>query len=148
MGSSFGLARAAQEAVTFDTGRRASGLLAQSFCLLEQSLFKSDLCDMASHRRCSIRSRTLRVAKRFHRAASARRCYRLASAAAEPIHTNGTATQARPLTADEHSFEAQLRAKFATHVALRRSGKGGKIEIRFTNEKDLLRIADILLDQE
>ena len=52
------------------------------------------------------------------------------------------------LTADEHAFEARMRAKYAAHISLRRSGKGGKIEIRFVNEKDLLRIADLLLDIE
>lgn len=66
-------------------------------------------------------------------------------AAAQP---KSAVAQAPSLTADEHAFESRLRAKYAAHVALRRNGKGGKIEIRFVNEKDLLRIADLLLDEE
>jgi ParB family chromosome partitioning protein len=52
------------------------------------------------------------------------------------------------LDADEHAFESRMRAKYATHVALRRSGKGGKIELRFTDEKDLLRLGDLLLGDD
>ncbi|MBV8362984.1 MAG: ParB/RepB/Spo0J family partition protein [Candidatus Eremiobacteraeota bacterium] len=52
---------------------------------------------------------------------------------------------ARPLSADEQDFESRLRFRFGTHVALRRAGEGGKIEIKFANDKDLLRVADILL---
>jgi ParB family chromosome partitioning protein len=65
---------------------------------------------------------------------------------AAPLPKNGIAQS--PLTADEHVFEQRLRAKFGAHVALRRSGKGGKIEIRFINEEDLLRIADLLIGEE
>jgi ParB family chromosome partitioning protein len=57
-------------------------------------------------------------------------------------------TPQRQLTSDEHAFESRLRQKYGTYVALRRAGKGGKIEIRFSNEKDLLRIGDLLLDEE
>ncbi len=53
----------------------------------------------------------------------------------------------KPLSADEHAFEAELREVYGTHVALRRSGKGGKIEFRFTSEKDLLRLSDLLLEE-
>ena len=77
---------------------------------------------------------------------SVRTLERLAGMAVAQAPQNGAAE--RSLTADEHAFESRLRAKFGAHVALRRSGKGGKIEIRFTNEKDLLRIADLLLDVE
>ncbi|MBV9972777.1 MAG: ParB/RepB/Spo0J family partition protein, partial [Candidatus Eremiobacteraeota bacterium] len=52
---------------------------------------------------------------------------------------------ARPLSADEQDFESRLRFRLGTHVALRRAGEGGKIEIKFANDKDLLRVADILL---
>jgi ParB family chromosome partitioning protein len=51
------------------------------------------------------------------------------------------------LSADEQDFESRLRFRLATHVALRRSGSGGKIEIKFANEKDLMRVADILLGE-
>lgn len=52
------------------------------------------------------------------------------------------------LDGDERAFEARLRAKYGTHVALRRSGKGGKIELRFTDEKDLVRLGDLLLGDD
>jgi ParB family transcriptional regulator, chromosome partitioning protein len=79
---------------------------------------------------------------------SVRALERLAGLAtvAAPVVKNGVPP--RSLTADEHAFEARLRTKFGAHVALRHSGKGGKIEIRFINEKDLLRIADLLIGEE
>lgn len=52
-----------------------------------------------------------------------------------------------PPTAEDQDFESKLRFRLGTHVALRRSGRGGKIEIKFANEKDLIRIADILLGE-
>ncbi|MBV8727897.1 MAG: ParB/RepB/Spo0J family partition protein [Candidatus Eremiobacteraeota bacterium] len=56
-----------------------------------------------------------------------------------------TAGAPQPLSADEQEFESRLRFRLGTHVALRRSGSGGKIEIKFANDKDLMRVADILL---
>ena len=58
------------------------------------------------------------------------------------------ATPLARLDANEHEFEARLRAKYGTYVALRRSGKGGKVELRFTDEKDLVRLGDLLLGDE
>jgi ParB family transcriptional regulator, chromosome partitioning protein len=52
----------------------------------------------------------------------------------------------RELTADEANFEARLRERYGTHVALVRGGKGGKIEFRFANENELLRLSDLLLE--
>ncbi|MBV8637917.1 MAG: ParB/RepB/Spo0J family partition protein [Candidatus Eremiobacteraeota bacterium] len=54
--------------------------------------------------------------------------------------------RARELSAEEHDFESRLRERFGTHVALVRSGRGGRIEFRFTNDKELLRLGDLLLD--
>jgi ParB family transcriptional regulator, chromosome partitioning protein len=56
------------------------------------------------------------------------------------------APRTRELTADEANFEARLRQRYGTHVALVRGGKGGKIEFRFANESELLRISDLLLE--
>lgn len=39
----------------------------------------------------------------------------------------------------------RLRYRLGTHVAFVRSGSGGRIEIRFTDEPDLIRLVDILL---
>lgn len=52
------------------------------------------------------------------------------------------------LSPDEHDFESRLREQYGTHVALVRSGRGGKIEFRFSNDKELLRLGDLLLDTE
>jgi ParB family chromosome partitioning protein len=54
---------------------------------------------------------------------------------------------ARELSADEQSFEARLRERFGVRVALVRSGKGGRIELRFTDEHELLRLGDLLLER-
>lgn len=52
----------------------------------------------------------------------------------------------RELSPEEHDFESRLRERFGTHVALVRSGKGGRIEFRFTNDKELIRLGDLLLE--
>ncbi|HUA08529.1 MAG TPA: ParB/RepB/Spo0J family partition protein [Candidatus Acidoferrales bacterium] len=56
------------------------------------------------------------------------------------------ASKSRELSPDEAAFETQLRQRYGTHVALVRGGKGGKIEFRFANESELLRLSDLLLD--
>jgi ParB family chromosome partitioning protein len=90
-------------------------------------------------------SQRMRLAERtIHEGLSVRTLERLAGAVNAPVEKN--VAQLRTLSADEHEFESRLRQKFGTHVALRRSGKGGKLEFRFINEKDLLRIADLLLE--
>ncbi len=64
--------------------------------------------------------------------------------------TTETATAKSPklreLSPDEHDFESRLRERFGTHVALVRSGKGGRIEFRFTNDKELIRLGELLLE--
>jgi ParB family chromosome partitioning protein len=54
--------------------------------------------------------------------------------------------RARELSPDEAEFESRLRERFGTHVALVRGSKGGKIEFRFANESELLRLSDLLLE--
>ncbi len=54
----------------------------------------------------------------------------------------------RELSPEEHDFESRLRERFGTHVAIVRSGRGGRIELRFTNDKELMRLGDLLLDIE
>lgn len=56
------------------------------------------------------------------------------------------APRTRELSPEEHDFESRLRERFGTHVALIRSGRGGRIELRFTNDKELIRLGDLLLD--
>ncbi len=53
----------------------------------------------------------------------------------------------RTLSAEDRDFESRLRTKFGAPVALRRTGPGGSVEIKFTSETDLIRIAEILLEE-
>jgi ParB family transcriptional regulator, chromosome partitioning protein len=51
----------------------------------------------------------------------------------------------RALSPDERDFEARLRERFGTHVALIRYRRGGRIELRFRDDDELTRLGDILL---
>ncbi|MBV8345142.1 MAG: ParB/RepB/Spo0J family partition protein [Candidatus Eremiobacteraeota bacterium] len=51
----------------------------------------------------------------------------------------------RPLSPDERDFEARLREKFGTHVAIVRYGRGGRIELRFSDDAELARLGDLLV---
>jgi ParB family transcriptional regulator, chromosome partitioning protein len=51
----------------------------------------------------------------------------------------------RALSADERDFETRLRERFGAHVALVRYGRGGRIEFRFTDDDELMRLGDALL---
>lgn len=48
---------------------------------------------------------------------------------------------------EDREFEARLRTKLGAAVALRRGASGGSIEIKYANETDLIRIAEILLEE-
>jgi ParB family chromosome partitioning protein len=54
----------------------------------------------------------------------------------------------RPLSPEERDFESRLRERFGAHVAIVRSGRGGKIELRFADDDELLRIGDLLLGED
>jgi|HubBroStandDraft_5_1064220.scaffolds.fasta_scaffold00058_11 ParB family chromosome partitioning protein len=54
----------------------------------------------------------------------------------------------RPLSPEERDFEARLREKLGTHVAVVRYGRGGRIELRFSNDEELTRLGDLLLGAE
>lgn len=62
------------------------------------------------------------------------------------VKTPAATGRVRELSPDEAEFESRLRERFGTHVALVRGGKGGKIEFRFANEDELLRLSDLLLE--
>jgi ParB family chromosome partitioning protein len=47
---------------------------------------------------------------------------------------------------DDREFEARLRTKLGAAVQLKRAARGGSIEIRYADETDLMRIADLLLE--
>ncbi len=57
-----------------------------------------------------------------------------------------TSRPTQPIGAEREAFENRLRFRLAAQVNIRRSGEGGKIEIRFASEQELIRIAEILLD--
>lgn len=48
---------------------------------------------------------------------------------------------------EDRDFEARLRTKLGAHVHLRRGAGGGSIEIRYASEDDLIRIAELLLEE-
>lgn len=77
---------------------------------------------------------------------SVRALERLAGAVTTP-QASAKTPKLRQLTPDEHAFESRLRARLAAHVALIRRGKGGRIEIRFNSEAELMRLGDVLLEQ-
>jgi ParB family transcriptional regulator, chromosome partitioning protein len=61
----------------------------------------------------------------------------------------GPAAQARPprsLTADERDFEDRLRRRYGAHATLVRKRRGGRIELRFANNDELVRIGELLLE--
>jgi ParB family chromosome partitioning protein len=69
---------------------------------------------------------------------------RLAGAVVTP-QTEKRAPVLRELSPEEHEFESRLRERLGTRVALVRSGKGGRIEIRFGDDDELMRLGDLLL---
>ncbi len=77
---------------------------------------------------------------------SVRALERIVATLSAPPAPKPSAAQRAP-TAEDREFEAGLRTRIGTAVALRRNGRGGTIEIKFTSETDLIRIADILLGE-
>lgn len=72
---------------------------------------------------------------------SVREVERMAGAQPEAKTTRAAA----PPRVEDQEFEDRLRFALGTYVSVRRSGIGGKIEIRFSGEPDLVRIAELLL---
>lgn len=60
----------------------------------------------------------------------------------------GRPAAARRISPEDRDFEDRLRRKLGARVALRRAQKGGSIEIRYADETDLMRIADLLLGSD
>ena len=68
--------------------------------------------------------------------------------ALERLAQRKTAPRKGPARTDDGNLAAvgeRLRYRLGTHVAFVRSGAGGRIEIRYTDEPDLIRLVDILL---
>ncbi|HKU80815.1 MAG TPA: ParB/RepB/Spo0J family partition protein, partial [Candidatus Tumulicola sp.] len=55
---------------------------------------------------------------------------------------------ARLENADDRTFESRLREHFGTHAAIVRAKRGGRIELRFSSEEQLVRLGDLLLGDE
>ncbi len=68
-------------------------------------------------------------------------------AAAEQTKHRNTVRRPMAPSAEERDFEARLREKFATAVNLVRSARGGRIELRFANDAELMRLGDLLLGE-
>jgi ParB family transcriptional regulator, chromosome partitioning protein len=51
------------------------------------------------------------------------------------------------LSPEEHDFESKLRERFGARVSLVRAGRGGRIEFRFNNDDELVRLGDLLLGE-
>ena len=77
-------------------------------------------------------------------ALSVRELERLASDAGA-MQTKRGAAPRRTLSADEADFERRLRERYGVRVTLVRSGKGGRIELHFGDERELLDLGDRLL---
>lgn len=52
---------------------------------------------------------------------------------------------ARELSAEERDFETRLRERYGTRVLVVRGARGGRIELRFGSEDELIRLGDLLL---
>ncbi len=90
-------------------------------------------------------ARTTLAQRAIDEGLSVRALERLIATAASPPPPARPA--ARALSPEESEFEARLRARFGTHVALVRYERGGRIELRFSNDEELMRLSDLLLDE-
>ncbi|HEY5349669.1 MAG TPA: ParB/RepB/Spo0J family partition protein [Candidatus Tumulicola sp.] len=72
---------------------------------------------------------------------------RLAGAVTTP-QAPPTGPKSRELSPEERDFESRLRERFGTHVAIVRAGQGGRIELRFGGDAELMRLGDLLLGDE
>jgi ParB family chromosome partitioning protein len=63
------------------------------------------------------------------------------------VHKTIGGLKRRTVSAEDRDFESRLRTRLGAQIALRRNGTGGRIEIRYANEADLIRIAEILLEE-
>uniref|UniRef100_E6PGJ5 Site-specific DNA-binding protein n=1 Tax=mine drainage metagenome TaxID=410659 RepID=E6PGJ5_9ZZZZ len=67
-------------------------------------------------------------------------------AAAPKARRTESAAAARALGPDERAFVERLERRYGTAIQIVRSGKGGRIELRFADEEELVRLGDLLLD--
>jgi ParB family chromosome partitioning protein len=77
---------------------------------------------------------------------SVRQVEQLAGAAAPAAVRPAAPSRPHELSPEENDFESRLRERYATHVAIVRSGRGGRIELRFADDGELVRIGELLLE--
>jgi ParB family transcriptional regulator, chromosome partitioning protein len=70
---------------------------------------------------------------------------RLAQEAAQPAITAAPKAMVRP---EDRDFEARLRERFGARVSVVRSGRGGRIEFHFSDERELIDLGDRLLGED
>jgi ParB family transcriptional regulator, chromosome partitioning protein len=75
---------------------------------------------------------------------SVRQLERLAGAAS--VNRPKRVTRTREISPDDEAFESRLRERFGAFVMLVRSGAGGRIELRFGSEDELIRLGELLLE--
>lgn len=78
---------------------------------------------------------------------SVRALERVVAALLAPPQAKPQAPVHRELSPEDRDFESRLRTRMGGPVALKRSGRGGIIEIKFSSETDLIRIAEVLLGE-
>jgi ParB family chromosome partitioning protein len=66
---------------------------------------------------------------------------RLAAGPRSPVRARGS------LSADERDFENRLRERYGAQAALVRGKRGGRIELRFSSNDELVRIGELLLGE-
>jgi ParB family transcriptional regulator, chromosome partitioning protein len=97
-------------------------------------------------------ARALLAAPQAQRAALAQRAVNegLTVRALERLTGDGNRPRrvtARLLSPQEHDFEARLRERFGAPVSIVRHSRGGRIEFRFAEEDELMRLGDLLLGE-
>jgi ParB family transcriptional regulator, chromosome partitioning protein len=94
-------------------------------------------------------SQRLALAQRaIHEGLNVRQLEQITSAAPNAETRTTAPARERRLSAEEDRFESRLRERFGTHVAIVRSGAGGRIELRFADDGELMRIGELLLEDD
>jgi ParB family chromosome partitioning protein len=70
---------------------------------------------------------------------------RLAQEAAQPASVAAPKVMVRP---EDRDFEGRLRERFGARVSVVRSGRGGRIEFHFSDERELIDLGDRLLGED
>lgn len=70
---------------------------------------------------------------------------RLAQEASQPRSAAAPKVMVRP---EDRDFESRLRERFGARVSVVRSGRGGRIEFHFLDERELIDLGDRLLGEE